>query len=139
MKHGAVEFVVIDFPGEVPTDQLAPEMKRLVDGGIINLVDALFVRRTHDDDILTFELGQLPESMSSNHLNQLVQSIDGMIGDEDVDDVAADLEPGHTAAILIFEHAWLRGMREALSRAGGEVVLVERIPGPVVDAVLATR
>jgi len=49
--------------------------------------------------------------------------------------VAAGLEPGATALIVLFEHIWLRELRAAVERSSGRVVFAERIPGEIVDAV----
>ncbi|MBB5871821.1 hypothetical protein F4553_005200 [Allocatelliglobosispora scoriae] len=139
MAHGAVEFVVVEFPGEVPGPALADELKKLVEGGIVEIIDVLFVRKASDGTLESFELGTGLVNDEYISLDRIIQSVDGLIGQEDVELIGAELHPGHTAAFLIFEHAWLRSIRERLADSGAQVVFTERIPGPVVDEVMAAE
>ena len=50
---------------------------------------------------------------------------------------AEALEPGDSAAILVFEHTWAKPFRDAIVDSGGVLVANVRIPGMVVDEVLA--
>jgi hypothetical protein len=45
--------------------------------------------------------------------------------------------PGATAVVLLFEHLWAISARRAMEETGGRVVLMERIPGSVVDEIEA--
>jgi hypothetical protein len=65
----------------------------------------------------------------------IAQSIDGLISGSDVLEIAEDLAPGTSALIVLFEHVWLRDLRAGIEASGGRVLLTERIPGEVVDAV----
>lgn len=139
MAHGAVEFVVVEFPGDVPSAALADELKKLVDNGTIEIIDVLFVRKSMDGKVESFELGTGHVNDEYVSLDRIVQSVDGLIGEEDVQLIGAELTPGHTAAFLIFEHAWLRSIRARLADSGMRLVFSERIPGPVVDEVMAAE
>ena len=44
---------------------------------------------------------------------------------------------GGAAAILVFEHTWVKPLRDAVFAAGGELAESIRVPGPVVSEVLA--
>jgi uncharacterized membrane protein len=100
-----VEFVVLDFPGESPGAAYASELRRLAASGTVRILDALLVRKSH--------AGVL----------EIVDPAGGLIGDEDVDDVAAELAPGHTAVVLVIDHAWEGGARHGLRGTGGRVIL----------------
>ncbi|GAA1817792.1 hypothetical protein GCM10009682_43260 [Luedemannella flava] len=139
MSRGPVEFVVVDFPGEVPGATLAPQLRSLVDQGVINVIDMLFIARDDDGTVRSFELGDREGEDDFEALDVVVQEIDGLIGEQDVADIGAGLAPGHTAAVFLFEHTWVRDIGRTVSSAGGEVVLVERVPAPVVSAVGALR
>jgi hypothetical protein len=135
MSRGPLEFVVVEFTGEIPGAQLAPELKRLVDQEIVRIIDILFVKKEADGRITTHELSEFAGNPEFEALDSAIQSVDGLITETDVSDLAADLEPGVTAGVLLFEHLWVTGMRAAIEAAGGQIVFTERIPGPVVDAI----
>lgn len=137
MTHGAVEFVAVEFPGDIPGPELAEELGRLVDAGTIEIIDILFVRKGHDGTLTHFELGRDQLTDGYADLDRIVSSVDGLIGEEDVAAIGADLTPGTTAAFLVFEHAWLRSIRARLAGSGARVVYSERVPGPAVDEYLS--
>jgi hypothetical protein len=66
-----------------------------------------------------------------------VEEPSGLLADEDIADLGADLEPNSSAAILLFEHLWATKFRNAVLGAGGELIASIRIPKDVMDEVLA--
>ena len=135
MRHGAVEFVVIEFNGQQLDPSLATSLREQVSKGVINVIDLLFVQKHTDGSVRSFELDEVSDDEHRESLGGIAQAIDGLISPEDVADVAAGLEPGATALIVLFEHIWLRELRAAVERSSGRVVFAERIPGEIVDAV----
>lgn len=100
-----VEFVVLEFPGDAPDAAYAPELRRLAASGTVRILDALGVRKTPTGVV------------------EIVDPPGGLIGGEDVDDIAADLPPGHSAVVLVLDHAWEGGARSGLRGTGGRVTL----------------
>ncbi|GHJ50090.1 hypothetical protein Cs7R123_74320 [Catellatospora sp. TT07R-123] len=137
MARGPLEFVVVEFPDRVPGRELAPELHRLVDQEIVRIIDTVVVTRAADGTVTTHELGEYEGDPDFEALDPDIQAVDGLISEQDVRDLAEAITPGATALVLLFEHVWLRSMRATVAAAGGEVVLAERIPGPVVDAIEA--
>jgi Family of unknown function (DUF6325) len=135
MRHGAVEFVVIEFNGQRLDPSLAASLREQVSKGVITVIDLLFVQKNTDGSVRSFELDEVSDDGHREALGGIAQAIDGLISPEDVSDVAAGLEPGTTALIVLFEHIWLRELRAAVERSHGRVVFAERIPGEIVDAV----
>ena len=56
----------------------------------------------------------------------------GLLGEEDLMDAADALEPGSSAAMLLWEDIWAAELANALRAAGGELVTIGRIPHDVV-------
>jgi uncharacterized membrane protein len=133
MNRGPVDFIVIEFPGPVPGRTLAPAINELVDKGVINLIDMVFVHKGQDGSVIAFETNDEDDDILA--LASVAQSVDGLIAEQDILAVGAGMLPGATAVALLFENQWARKIREVVNRAGGEVVLSERITAPVVDAV----
>jgi len=52
----------------------------------------------------------------------------GLISDEDIGEAASALEPGTSAALLVFENTWAAPFAAAVRRSGGQLVASGRIP-----------
>lgn len=135
MGRGAVEFVVLEFPGTKIDPRLPAAMRALVDQGVIVVIDLLFVSKDEQGRVRTFELEELGRDPDYQQFEQVAQAIDGLISPEDVADLAGELRPGTVALLVLFEHAWMRDLHAAVARSGGRVAFTERIPAEVVDAV----
>ena len=135
MGHGAVEFVVVGFPGTEIDPSLATALRVQVERGVIRIIDLLFVQKTSEGDVRTFELDEVAGDNAYSGYGGIAQAIDGLIAPGDVKEISDELLPGTTALIVLFEHVWLRDLRQAVETSGGQLLLAERIPGEVVDAV----
>ena len=52
----------------------------------------------------------------------------GLLGDDDVEEAGNALEPGTSAALLVFENSWAAPFAAAVRRSGGQLVASGRIP-----------
>jgi len=135
MSRGPMELVMIEFPGAVPGERLAPELKRLLDAGVIRVVDLAFIERTSDGEVATFELSEREGEPAYEALDIVPETIDGLISDADLAALADNVDPGSTAAVILFEHLWANRLRDMVAAADGTVVYGERIPEAVAEAV----
>ncbi len=138
MSRGPMELMVVEFPDGVPGDRLAPELARLVRADVIRIVDLVFLERDGAGDLTVFELRDRAGNDAYEAFDDLVYAIEGLIADEDLDEIAADVDAGNTAAALLIEHVWAARLAEITRSAGGEMVWSERIPAAVVEAVGAS-
>jgi Family of unknown function (DUF6325) len=134
MGRGPMELAVVEFPGDVPGSRLAPELKRLVEADVIRIVDLAFVTRSTGGALSTFELADREGDAEFEALDDIMYAADGLISDDDLDNIAEDVAEGTTAMVMLFEHAWAGRLREIVDSAGGELVLVERIVAAAFDA-----
>lgn len=141
MPLGPIEIVTIGFPQNRLTGTLVPEIQKLVDAETVTIVDGLFVSKDTDGHTTLTELAELAELDANDDAAGLVATmdrVDGLISDEDVEAFTSTLEPNSSAAILAFEHTWMKPLRDAVLDAGGVLLDTVRIPGRVVEEVLAT-
>jgi uncharacterized membrane protein len=136
MDVGPVEILVVTFPGSEFTGEIAPALGELVQSGLIRVIDLVFVTKSADGDVLGIELSDLDDA-TSGAFQPHVEEPSGMLSEEDIEDLGADLAPGSSAAILLFEHVWATRFRDAVISSGGELVAAIRIPKEVVDEVLS--
>ena len=133
---GPVEILVVSFPGNQFTGEIAPALAELVESGMIRVIDLVFVAKDAAGDVVGIELSDLDEAVGGAFAPH-VGVPNGMLAEEDIEDLGADLAPGSSAAILLFEHVWATKFRDAVLGSGGELVAAIRIPKEVVDEVLA--
>ncbi len=133
---GPVEVLVIGFPGSRFNGDIVPSLVDLVERGIISIVDAVLVSRDDDGGLTVVELEEEGVGPEVAALAELVDEIQDLVSDEDVEALAADIEPGSSAAVLVFEHTWALPLRDAVAGSGGVLLSQLRVPGPVVDEVL---
>jgi uncharacterized membrane protein len=136
MSIGPVEILIVSFPGNQFKGEVAPALAELVEAGLVRVIDLVFITKDADGDVAALELAELDETTAAAY-RQHVEEPSGMMSEEDIAELGAELEPNSSAAILLFEHVWATKFRDACVAAGGELVASIRIPQDVVEDVLA--
>jgi len=129
-----VEYVVIDFPGNRFTGEIAPAIASLVDRGVVRILDLVFVKKNEDGSVTSFEFDQLDEVEAFAAIDG---EAEGVLSDSDVSDLAATIPENSSALFVVWEDLWAADLGRAVRAAGGEVLSGARIPYQVVDEVLA--
>jgi hypothetical protein len=137
MTAAPVEILVVSFPESRFSGDILPELSKVVDNGTITVIDGLFVRKDDAGTTTFVEFDELGGDSEVASLSQLIASANGLISDDDVAELSSSLEPGSSAAILVFEHTWEKGLLAAISAPGGVLVEDVHVPDEVVDEVLA--
>lgn len=136
MTLGQVQMVVLGFPGNRFTGEIRPRILELVDAGIVTIIDALFITKDAAGEVEAFEIAELVDDPEILELGELIRESLELISDEDAEALAADLEPESSALVLVFEHTWIRPVRDAVAASGGVVLADVMVPGPVVSEIL---
>jgi hypothetical protein len=138
MALAPIEVLVVHFPGNRFTGGILPELERLVEADIISIVDGVLVRRDgEDDDLTVLEFSEVGDDDDAARLASLLDQVDALISDEDVDELGAGLAPNSSAAMLVFEHTWAKPLRDAIAGSGGQLAANFRVPGLVVEELIA--
>jgi uncharacterized membrane protein len=136
MTLGPIEILVVGFPENQFSGEIAPALAELVEGGLVRIIDLVFVAKDANGDVLGVELSDIDEGVGSA-FQPHVGEPSGLLADEDIEDLGADLAPGSSAALLVVEHLWATKFRDAVVGSGGELIASIRIPQEVVDEVVA--
>ncbi len=130
---GPVDWIVVEFPGSRFKGEIAPALADLVDRGIVRVLDLLLIKKAEDGALDFFELSDLDETEIGG-LRTYETQLATLLSEEDVASVAAAVEPGSSAALLVWENSWAAPFASAVRRAGGQLVASGRIP---IQAMLA--
>jgi hypothetical protein len=135
MAVGPVDVVIIGFPGNKFSGQIAPAIVDLVNSGTIRVVDLLFVMKDESGTITTIEAGDLGEGLEGFLSIDVLQA--GALNEEDADEVADDLPLNSAALLVAFENTWAANFVQAVAAADGFVIDQIRIPVDVVNALVS--
>jgi len=135
MGVGPVDVVVIGFPGNKFTGQIAPAIMDLVNSGTVRVIDLQFVSKDIEGVVTTISIEDLDPDLGPGFLAiDVVQP--GALGAEDAEELSDDLEPNTSALMIAFENAWAERFVDAVRSADGFVIDTIRIPADVVEAVI---
>ena len=131
---GPVDYVVVEFPAGASnfTGEMAAELLALVDAGTIRVIDALILTKDENGSIDAMELSDVGEL---GELVALEAQLAELLAADDVAHLAAAMDPGTTAGVLIWENLWAARFAAAARRSGGQLIANGRIP---IQAILAS-
>ena len=124
---------MLEFPGSKFSGEIAPILDGLVENDTIRVLDLVMVRKAEDGSLDFFELSDLDDDEIGG-LRAYETELALLLSEEDMTSVAAAIDPGSTAAVLVWENLWAAPFGSAVRRAGGQMVATGRIP---VQALLA--
>ena len=130
---GPVDYLVVEFPAGTQnfTGEGAAELARLHDAGIIRIMDILILAKDADGTVDAMELSDLPDL---GELQRIEAQLAQTLAEEDVEHLAAAMEPGSVAGVLIYENLWAAPFGSAMRRAGGQLIANGRIPAQALIA-----
>ena len=131
---GPVDYIVVEFPAGASnfTGEMAKELLALVDAGTIRVIDILILTKDENGAIEAMELSDIEEL---GPLQALEAELAEFLAEEDVVNLAAAMDPGSTAGVLIWENLWAAPFASAARHSGGQLIANGRIP---IQAIIAS-
>jgi Family of unknown function (DUF6325) len=131
---GPVDYIVVEFPAGASTftGEMAEELLALVDSGTIRVIDVLILTKNEDGTVDAMELSDIEQL---GPLQRVEAQLAELLAEEDVEHLAAALDPGSTAGVLIWENLWAAPFASAARRSGGQLIATGRIP---IQAIIAS-
>ena len=125
-EMGPIDYLIVEWPGRQPTGEAMPHLIDLVDRGLIRVLDLAFIAKGEDGSVAALEIADLGDEIDAFAAFEGASS--GLLSDEDVEEAGGALEPGTSAALLVFENLWAAPFAAAVRRSGGQLVASGRIP-----------
>jgi Family of unknown function (DUF6325) len=131
---GPVDYLVVEFPAGASnfTGEMAKELIALVDAGTIRVIDVLVLTKNDDGTVDAMELSDIEEL---GELQAIEADLAELLAADDVMNLAAAMDPGSTAGVLIWENLWAAPFASAARRSGGQLIANGRIP---IQAIIAS-
>ncbi len=131
---GPVDYVVVEFPaGETNfSGEMVDELVALVDAGTIRVIDVLILTKNDDGSVDAIELSEVDDL---GPLVAIEAELAELLAEDDVVHLAAAMDPGSVAGVLIWENLWAAPFAAAARRAGGQLIADGRIP---IQAIIAS-
>jgi Family of unknown function (DUF6325) len=131
---GPVDYLVVEFPPGAShfTGEMAAELAKLVDSGTVRLLDLVILAKDADGKIDALEIDDLDEI---DELRTAETQLAELLAADDITHLAAAMEPGTTAGVLVWENSWAAPFATAARRSGGQLIASGRIP---IQAILAS-
>jgi Family of unknown function (DUF6325) len=124
---GPVDYVIIEFPAGAQhfTGEMIDELLALVEAGTIRVVDILILAKDTDGSVEVIELDDIDDL---GPLEAIAAELAELLAEEDVEHLAAAMDPGSVAGVLIYENIWAAPFASAARRSGGQLIANGRIP-----------
>jgi Family of unknown function (DUF6325) len=131
---GPVDYIVVEFPAGAAnfTGEMARELLALVDSGTVRVIDILILTKNEDGTVEATELSDIEEL---GPLQAVEAQLASLLAEEDVAHLAAAMDPGSTAGVLIWENLWAAPFASAVRHSGGQLIATGRIP---IQAIIAS-
>ena len=130
MSIGPVEYIILGFPGNNFTGRIVPELAKLIDSGLVRIIDLTFIMKDSDGNVEVVEYDAVEELAAFVGLDA---EVGGILTDEDVAYAALSLEPNSSAALLIWEDTWAAPFAAAVRDANGVILEGARIPREIIE------
>jgi hypothetical protein len=131
---GPIDYVIVEFPAGAAnfTGEMVEELVKLVDANTIRIVDMLILVKDDDGAVEALELSDIEEL---GDLERIEAELAELLAEEDVEHLAAAMDPGSVAGVLIYENLWAAPFASAARRSGGQLIANGRIP---IQAIIAS-
>jgi hypothetical protein len=125
-EMGPIDYILVEWPGQQPSGEALPHLVDLVDRGLIRILDLTFITKGENGSVAAVEIADLGGEVAEIAVFEGASS--GLIQDDDVAQAGDVLEPGTSAALLVYENTWAAPFASAVRRSGGQLVASGRIP-----------
>lgn len=131
---GPVDYLVVKFPGNKFSGEIAPELAKLEQNKTIRIIDLAFVLKDDKGKVLINEANKV-EGDAGVAFRAIAARTSEWFSIDDIEAIAAALPNNSSAAILLYENTWAVHFKEGLLNSKAELVDMGRISPEIVRSV----
>jgi hypothetical protein len=121
MVLGPLEYLVVGFEKYHFTGQILAELRAAQEKGIIRVLDLCVIQKDQQGNVTQRELSEL-SGEEATELSPLAGNVMGLLAEEDIQQLAVDIPNDSAAGLLLYEHTWAIGLKEAIKNAGAVAI-----------------
>lgn len=133
---GPIDYIVVGFKGNRFDGSILDELSEAVDSGTIRVVDLIFIVKGEDGSVIGGEVKDQPEELKALMRKVIHEDSLPMLNEEDIGKIATKMDNDTAAGVLVIEHLWAKGLKQAIIDAGGFLVDDGRIHPEIVAGVI---
>ena len=118
---GPIDFLAVEFPGERISAPGFEQLLSLADQGVIDILDLEFITKDSEGGASKVDVGELsnPDAID---LSAWKGASSGLLDRTDVDEIAAAIQPGSVAAVIVYENRWVLSLVNTWRRDGARFI-----------------
>lgn len=124
--RGPIDFIIVEFKKAKFQGKILKALEKATNDGTIAVLDLALITKDKDGNVAAVELDQIDDEVITEFAKAKgLQS--GMVGDDDIAEVAELLDNDSAAGLLVIEHLWAKDLKSAIMDAGGSLLAEGRI------------
>lgn len=131
---GPVDYVVVGFKGSNFDGSVLDELSKAVKDNIIRVIDLVFVMKDKDGNLIEGEFEDQSDDLKATFGDLSMEGDTPLFTDSDMAKIGEQMKNDTAAGILVVEHVWAKGIKQALMDAGGFLIADGRIHSDNVEA-----
>ena len=136
---GPVDFLAIEFPGGQLTAAGFERLLSLANDGVVDILDMEFITKDTDGKSKKIDAWEFAVPGGVD-LSAWAGASSGLLDNSDVTEIAAAMQPGSVAVVVIYENRWALGLVDAWRRDGARLIASGGLsPDDIVAALDATE
>jgi uncharacterized protein DUF6325 len=132
MTLGPLEYVVVGFKTDRFDGTIAKELEKIVEAGVIRIVDIVFVAKNAAGTVTIVEMDNKDDARFAG-FRRLLADTQALFTRDDLEQLADTMPSGTAGLILLFEHRWAEDIKDAMAERGGFLVGRSVIPPDVLE------
>lgn len=136
--RGPIDYLVIEFPGNKFKGEILPELLAASDKGIIKIIDLVVITKDETGNTAFLEISDVDPDVAAL-LAPISGNVESLLSEEDEAEFAELLGNNSTAGVLVIEHLWAKGLKQAIVNAEGVLLAEGRIHASIVEEVVAAK
>lgn len=134
---GPVDYVVLGFKGNNFDGSVMKELSAAVNSNVIRVLDLVFIMKDKDGKVIEGEFEDQSEDLKQTFGDFSRADDMPILSDSDVDKIAQHMDKNTAAGVLVVEHLWAKGLKQALIDAGGFLVADGRVHPEAMEAAMS--